>query len=164
MPGDTYCIDASSLIKLKQDFPRTVFPTVWERIEGLVSDGRLFAPIEVFNEIEKDDILGSWAKQRKTMFRPLDQAQADLAKEIVNDFPGLAKPGRFGPAADPFVVALTFLENEKQVKGLFDSPTRCIAVTDEGGGPQQIPAACRARKLTCVSLVGLFQNEGWVFR
>jgi len=58
MPGDTYCIDASSLIKLKQDFPRTVFPTVWGRIEGLVSDGHLFAPIEVFNEIEKDDILG----------------------------------------------------------------------------------------------------------
>jgi hypothetical protein len=31
MAGEIYCIDASSLIKLKQDFPRAVFPSVWKR-------------------------------------------------------------------------------------------------------------------------------------
>jgi hypothetical protein len=41
MAAEIYCIDASSLIKLKQDFPRAVFPAVWERVEQLVAAGRL---------------------------------------------------------------------------------------------------------------------------
>ncbi len=164
MPDDTYCIDASSLIKLKQDYPRKTFPTVWEKIEQLVNDGRLFAASEVFDEIKKDDVLGPWAKHRKrTMFRKLDVAQIAAAKTVVNRFPNLAKPGKFGPAADPFVVALAQVENQSFGSSLLSARRRCIVVTEEIG-PHKIPGACTAFKVSCTNLVGLFDGEGWVFR
>ena len=44
MARRNYCIDASSLLKMKEDFPRKVFPALWDRMEKLIKDGRLFAP------------------------------------------------------------------------------------------------------------------------
>jgi hypothetical protein len=46
MAADTYCIDASSLIKLKQDYRRNVFSGVWDKIEELAQADRLIAPDE----------------------------------------------------------------------------------------------------------------------
>ncbi len=74
MARRNYCIDASSLLKMKEDFPRKVFPALWDRMEKLIKDGRLFAPEEVFKEIESDDEISAWAVQQKIMmgtFGPL---------------------------------------------------------------------------------------------
>ncbi len=163
MSEANYCIDASSLIKLKQDFPPSVFPAVWEKVEELVGSGRLIAPDEVAKEIENDDALDPWAKRHKKMFRRLDQQQINLVKEIEERFPKLAKPGKFGPAADAFVVALARLENRPPAD-LFGSTPECVVVTEERGGPERIPGACSHYRIACVSLVELFQREGWVFR
>ena len=65
MADDTYCIDASSLINLKQYYRRKVFSGVWDKIEEMVRAGRLIAPDEVRREIEKDDLLGPWAKKKQ---------------------------------------------------------------------------------------------------
>jgi Domain of unknown function (DUF4411) len=54
MPRRAYSIDASSLLKLKEDFPRKVFPALWDRMEQLIKDGRMFAPEEALKEIELD--------------------------------------------------------------------------------------------------------------
>jgi len=161
--ASSYCADASSLLKLKQDFPRPSFPTLWDRIEQLVTDGRLFAPEEVFKEIENDDILASWAKQRKRMFREISEEIWEVARAVTKQFPGLAKPGKFGAAADPFVVALARCVNVSQASSLFEDKMECIVVSEEGGGAQQIPAACSAFDVSCVNLVGLIQRERWKF-
>jgi hypothetical protein len=163
MPGDKYCVDASSLIKMKQDYPRKVFPTLWEKMEELVRVGRLIAPDEVQKEIEKDDLWGPWAKQNKKMFKRPDQDQINAAKDVVTRFPSIAKPGKFGPAADPFVVGLVRLENKRLSDSLLDSRTRCAVVTEERG-PSRLPGACAQHKVTCITLVDLFQTEAWVFR
>ncbi len=163
MAADLYCFDASSIIRLKQDFPRKVFPTVWEKVEELIRAGRLIAPDEVFREIKKDDVLGPWAKRNKKMFRRADQEQIDAAKDVTSRFPSLAKPGKFGPAADPFVVGLAHLESQKLSSLLLQSGAKCIVVTEERG-PASIPGACTHFKLTCVSLVEVFERESWVFR
>jgi len=96
------------------------------------------------------------------MFRKLDQAQLEAAKDVTSRFPSLAKPGRFGPAADPFVVALAQLESQKLSGLLFAAQSRCVVVSEERG-PGKIPAACSHYNLTCVPLVDLFQREGWRF-
>jgi hypothetical protein len=44
MPRRAYSIDASSLLKLKEDFPRKVFPALWDRMEQLIKDGRILHP------------------------------------------------------------------------------------------------------------------------
>jgi hypothetical protein len=163
MADDLYCFDASSIIRLKQDFPRKIFPTVWEKVEQLIRAGRLIAPDEVFREVEQDDVLGPWGKQHKKMFRRADQQQIDAAKDVTSRFPGLAKAGRFGPAADPFVVGLAQLEAQKQSGSLYAPVGKCTVVTEERG-PASIPGACKHYHLPCISLVELFEREGWVFR
>jgi len=162
MAADLYCIDASSLIRLKQDYSRKVFPGPWDKIEELIPGGRLIAPDEVFREVEKDDVLGPWAKQHKKMFMRPDQEQIDAAKDVTGRFPSLAKPGKFGPAADPFVVGLAHLQSQKLSASLLEAELKCVVVTEER--PAGIPGACKHYKLTCVSLLGLFEREGSEFR
>jgi|DewCreStandDraft_5_1066085.scaffolds.fasta_scaffold00555_50 hypothetical protein len=162
MADDVYCIDASSLIKLRQDFRRSVFPTLWDKVEKLIQGGRLVAANEVLEEIKKDDVLGPWAKKNKKMFRKLDQKQVELAAEVAGKFRELAKPGRFGPAADTFVVALGSAQDQALSGSLLSSPSRCLVVTEERG-PNKIPGACKHYGVICVSLVDVFEREGWKF-
>jgi len=72
MASCRYCIDASSLLKLKEDYPRKVFRKLWENVEQLIADERLVAPEEVYREIEFDDELSPWAQQHKRMFKKID--------------------------------------------------------------------------------------------
>jgi hypothetical protein len=67
-----YCVDTSSLIAAWQErYPIENFPKFWDRMDGLIVDGRLVSPVEVFNEIKKrSDELHGWLKSRKdSMFR-----------------------------------------------------------------------------------------------
>jgi len=162
MPDDVYCADASSLIKLKQDFRRSVFPSLWERVEKLTHGHRLIAANEVLEEIKNDDVLGPWARKNKTMFRKLDQNQAGLATEVAARFPELAKPGRFGPAADTFVVALARAENQVSAGSLLPVGPQCVVITEERG-PRKIPGACQHYSVKCFTLIDLFEREGWQF-
>lgn len=162
MADDVYCIDASSLIKLKQDFRRNVFPTLWEKVEKLIQEGRLIAANEVYEEIKKDDVLGPWAIKNKKMFRQLDQKQVELATEVAGKFRELAKPGRFGPAADVFVVALALVQDPGLSGSLLSSPSSCVVVTEERG-PNKIPGACMHYNIICLTLIDLFEREGWKF-
>ena len=122
----------------------------------------MIAPDEVRREVEKDDLLGLWAKKNKKMFRKVDQEQIDTARDVTARFPNLAKPGKFGPAADPFVVALAHLEDRRRSRSLLQQESRCVVVTDERR-PHGIPVACKPYNLTCVTLVDLFDREGWEF-
>jgi hypothetical protein len=162
MADDVYCIDASSLIKLKQDFRRNVFSTVWDKVEKLIQEDRLVAPNEVLEEIKNDDVLGPWARKNKQMFKKLDQKLVERAGEVAGRFPELAMPGRFGPAADPFVVGLARVRDQDLSGSLLSSASRCMVVTEERG-TNRIPGACKHYGLTCVSLVDLFEREGWKF-
>jgi hypothetical protein len=163
MAAETYCIDASSLIKLKQDYPKKSFPGVWVKMSQLADSGRLISPIEVYKEIRRDDELLPWAKEFKKVFKRLDSEQIELVREIERRFPQLAKPGKFTAAADPFVVALAQLENRKATASLLKVQHSCCVVTEEGAGKQNIPAACAYYKVGCVTLVGLVAREEWVF-
>lgn len=162
MADDLYCADASSLLKLKQDFRRSVFPTLWERVEKLIRDGRLIAANEVLEEIKKDDVIGPWAKKHKKMFRKLDQKQIELAREVATRFQELAKPGRFGPAADPFVVALARAEGQASSSSLLPTTSQCVVVAEERG-PNKIPGACKHYSVECLTLLDVFEREGWKF-
>jgi hypothetical protein len=164
MGNDIYCIDSSSLIKLKRDYRPNVFRTLWEKVELLLNAGRLIAPIEVFEEVsKKDDDLARWAREnKKKLFKRLDQKQVDLATEVQGKFPALANPGTFGPAADSFIIALARVQEQNLTGQLISSPARCVVVTEERG-TGRIPGACNHYNLICLSLLELFEREGWEF-
>jgi hypothetical protein len=151
----TYCIDTSALIAAwSERYPIKRIPPFWNRLDDLVKDGRLVAPVDVRREIQKKaDGLHAWVSERKSMFVELEEPIQLRAKDLLRHFPWLLKnvPGK--SPADPFVVALA------QERGL-------TVITEEGRGgvkKPQIPFVCEARGVKCINLLGLLEEEDWVF-
>lgn len=69
MPGDVHCIDTSALIDVRRHYPNGAFG-VWPAIERLIADDRLFAPVQVLDELlQFDDELRPWLRRHRAMFR-----------------------------------------------------------------------------------------------
>lgn len=155
-----YCVDTSSLIKLK-DFERDVFKSVWDVVEELIRTGQMFAPHEVHRELRVgDDDIHKWAKQQSGLFVDLDDEQAAALRELESRFSAVADPLRTGPHADPMVVPLALCRSRA------NRATPLHVVTEErarGPGPTKIPNICQAYGLSCTNLVGVFRLEGRVF-
>ncbi|MBU1199228.1 MAG: DUF4411 family protein [Nanoarchaeota archaeon] len=95
MTSNCYIIDTSSLVKLNRENPLDVYPSVWKKLESLVTAGRLIAPKEVFNEInQNDDQLTKWAKLQRKMFKEATPKQIELVQQILNMHPSLIDADR----------------------------------------------------------------------
>ncbi len=160
MTQDVYCIDSSSLIKLVRDYPRRRFGTVWERLDQLVRTGRLIAPREVLKEaLQGEDELAPWAKQHRRIFQPVNEEQAQVVSQILENHVALIDPLSDSPQADPFVIALAKTRNQA---GLL--PARHVVVSEEGKQhPHKIPKVCAELGIGCIRLLELFEAEGWSF-
>ena len=110
-----YCTDTSALIELHATYGSDVFVSLWQKVAGLVKEGRLIAPREVLREIEKKDGLLKWVKKYRKIFREQEIEQVQRAQEILSHFPNLIDPAKEIPDADPFVVALAIIENTRRV-------------------------------------------------
>jgi Domain of unknown function (DUF4411) len=152
----SYAIDTSAILDgWVRYYPEDVFPSVWERLAGLVSAGRIVAPDEVREELKaKLDSAYKWAKGQAGLFVPLDAAVQAAATAVLKAHPKLIdnRPNRM--SADPFVVGLA------QVRGL-------TVITGERptNSPNRpnIPDVCRALNVPCFSMMDLFRAEKWVF-
>ena len=158
----SYCVDTCSLIELHRRYPRKVevFASLWEKVEALIENGRLFSPREVLRELEKqDDDVHNWAKNHKEIFVAPETNQLDRVKIILREHGNLVDPDKETPEADPFVIALAWARRE----ALF--PCDCYVVTEEtpagpGAGKTKIPNVCSAYGIPCIRLVTLFEQEG----
>lgn len=157
-PGYCYSIDTSALIDLKPYFP-DIFTSLWKNLENLISQERLFAPREVFEELKKkDDELFKWAKGHRRMFKDLDNAQMEQMRNILRDFPNFVDMNKTTPEADPFVIALaisegcTVIASEKPVN-LDVNPDAC----------PRIPDVCKKRNVKCITLEEFFREQKWEF-
>ena len=160
---DIYIIDTSSLIEMKNKYPQDVFPTVWQRMDELYRAGRLIAPLKVKEEI-KDDELIEWLKNKEKIFIKSDKEQCDIVKEILKNFPYLAKPEKpDAPNADPWIIALALeLKKEEQEKLLPEN--EYIIITEESKTkPNKIPGVCNHYDIKCINLLELFKEERWKF-
>ena len=150
-----YCIDTSSLIAAWQErYPIENFPSFWNKMDQLISDKRLIAPIEVLNEMKKrSDELHAWLKARPQMFRELDDAMQLEAVRVLTQFPRLVGERKLRTSADPFVVALARVEN-------------LSVVTDEkltgNANRTNIPDVCLSLAMTSMSVLDLIKAEKWV--
>ena len=151
-----YCIDTSALIAGWQErYPPENFPVFWRRVDELIADNRLTAPMEVLRETEKrSDELHGWLSARRQMFRELDDAIQIEAAGVLRQYPRLVGDRRLRTSADPFVIALA------RVAGL-------RVVTDEKptGNLQRpnIPDVCLALGMPpCMGLLDLIRAEKWV--
>jgi hypothetical protein len=159
-----YCIDTSSLIEMKDKYPMDVFKSLWTNMERLIKDGRLIAPVDVGEEIKQgDDELKKWVKSQKKLFVKHDKRQMERVKDVLKDYPFLAKSEKPGVSnADPWLIALSVVKNDKEKEELFQR--KYIVVTEESKmKPNRIPAVCRNYNIECINLLELFRKEGWEF-
>ncbi|HOV80291.1 MAG TPA: DUF4411 family protein [Bacillota bacterium] len=98
-----YCIDTSALIHgWRRDYPPDVFRSLWEQLDQLIRQGKLFSSVEVLLELERggDDIY-NWAKERKHIFLEADEEVQKALAALVNKFPSFMYPRtalmEFGP-------------------------------------------------------------------
>ena len=163
MTSNYYIIDSSSLIELNRHNPIDVFPTVWQKIESLISKGFLIAPKEVLYEIiERDDQLAKWAKNQDKLFREPTQKQIEILKEILKEYPSIVKEDRKHDA-DPWVIALAVemaTSSQKTLKLI-----KRIVVTEEKlrGNKVKIPFVCQKYNIEAIDIIDLFRIEGWKF-
>jgi hypothetical protein len=151
-----YCIDTSALIAAWQErYPIENFPPFWTRLDGLIIDGRLIAPMEVLREIgRRSDELHTWLSARKQMFRELEEAIQVEAAKVLAQFPRLVGERKLRTSADPFVIALARVENVQIVTD--EKPTGSLQRPN-------IPDVCTAwGMLPCMGLLQLIQAEKWV--
>jgi hypothetical protein len=146
-----YCIDTSALIAAWQErYPIENFPPFWNRVDSLITAGRLTAPVEVLRESgRRSDELHAWLNARKEMFRELE-----AAIQIEARFPRLVGERRLRTSADPFVIALARvmqmqIVTEEKPQGTLQRPN--------------IPDVCTALGMRpCMGLLELIRAERWV--
>ena len=76
IPGGGYSLDTSVFVNSwRRHYPPDAFPTVLERLSGLVSGGGGFASEEVREDLERqDDEVLAWVRERDAMFVSTDEA------------------------------------------------------------------------------------------
>lgn len=150
-----YCIDTSSLIAAwRERYPIENFPRFWDKIDDLISETRLIAPIEVLHETKKrSDDLHEWLKGRPSMFRELDAALQISAAQVLGQFPRLVGERKLRTSADPFVIALARVEKLEVVTD--EKPTFSPARPN-------IPDVCAALGIVNIGLLDLIRAEKWI--
>ena len=158
MAGVIYSIDTSALLHgWHRAYPPKRFPALWIKLDDLIEEGRLLATIEVLYELEKKaDEVFSWAKSRKdTLFRQIDDDVQDAVVGLMQDYPKLVDTAKGKSGGDPFVIA----------QALSAKPCHTVVTQEVGGSEQKpnIPWVCQAVGVLSINLLGLIDQEDWVF-
>lgn len=151
-----YCIDTSSLIASWQErYPIENFPAFWDKMNGLIEEGRLVSPIDVFHEIKKrSDELHAWLKIRKErLFLELDDPLQIEAAAVLAQFPRLVGERKLRTSADPFVIALARVAGHQLVTD--ENPTGKV-------NRPNIPDVCAALGMSTINILQLIRSEKWV--
>lgn len=151
-----YCIDTSALMDAwVRWYPRSVFPSLWIKMDELLVAGELVSSEEVYQELErKEDELFAWAKGRKQAFQPLTKDIQDRVKAILQKFPKLVDARTGKSFADPFVIATSQVLATCVVTG--ESPT------GKASRPK-IPDVCGHYGISCIGMVEMIRMKGWSF-
>lgn len=150
----TYSIDTSALLDgWRRHYPPDVFASIWERIDGLISDGKLCAIDEVRSELErKDDDVFRWAKSRENFFVPIDDDIQIQVARILRAHPRLVDQRKGRSGADAFVIALALRD-------------QAVVITAEQrsskAGIPKIPDVCDAMGVRSIGLLDFFRERAW---
>jgi len=164
---DIYCIDSSVWIKIKDEYPIDIFPSLWSNIIDLINKNRVITPKEVINEIFDEEIL-IWIKDYEDLFViDLNAKQIEKVKDVVRNFPDIVDYEKERPDADPFIIGLVLARKEEESTSLITINNVYIVVTDESptkrGYRKKIPYVCSQYGIECINLFQFFRREGWTF-
>jgi predicted nucleic acid-binding protein len=155
--GDSYIVDNNVLITLMAYHPqdRLAYQAIWDEIEFLIKQGRIFSTIVVYEEIMrylgKDDRLKKWARShKKRFFIPTNSEIFKLAQDVAKNFPDLLDKKKLQtgePDADPFLIALAKSEGAT------------IITQERKDLPNRIPMVAAHYKVKTIDLYEFFEER-----
>jgi hypothetical protein len=113
-----YVFDMNVFLTLGHYYPSR-FPSLWERIDTLVQDEKLFSVKEVKNELEVNchfDHIEKWILKNRHIFKTPTEKEYKIVAEIFKNtnYQGLVKRQNILkglPVADPFIIAFAKVHN-----------------------------------------------------
>jgi len=152
-----YCIDTSSILEwYVRTYPPSIFPSLPERMEALIANGRLRSPKAVMDEIRAGDDCHKWAKAQSALFVEESVSVQRLVLNLMATHHNPGKPLKGINGADPFVIAMAK-----------DGGDRWVVVADEHPGSlenRKIPFVCNHADVQCINFQSMMRAEGWQFR
>ncbi len=154
----TYVVDTSEWINLDKKYPSEIFPSLWNRIEDLISKEKIVSPNTVRDEIKQGhDGLEAWIRQHPKAFHSTDKLITQVQK-ILKDHQDLIKPDAHYESADPYIIALAI-----SIKNNLDGRSPIIVTDENAQRPSRIPYVSRIYGVSTCKLLGMFQREEWNF-
>jgi hypothetical protein len=146
-----YCVDTSAWLDgWQRHYPKDVFPSLWTRLDDLISGGQIISTEEVYIELQrKDDDLRKWMMSRKGMLVPLDEAIQNRAAALPREYPRLVDTLRGRSKADPFVIATAMERSATVVTG--------EVLTGRLDKPR-IPDVCRAKGIAWIGFLQMIRD------
>lgn len=146
-----YVFDSNIFINLQRRQPIDIYPSLWNKIGELMTEGIIVSSQEVYDEISiGGDELEKWAKERRQFFLPSEINVQNEVREILKKYRGLIEGGKKKNSADPFVIALA-KENS------------CKVVTEEvrtrSYSSPKIPDVCDHYQIKCLTFVEFAREE-----
>ena len=151
-----YCIDSSAWLDgWVRDYPRDVFPSLWEKLGEYIATGVLKCSEEVYVELKrKVDGLHEWLMARKAVFVTTDVEIQKRVAALLKEHPRLVDTIRGRSQADPFVIAVAEHLGAVVVTG--ETPRGNLDVP-------KIPDVCKARDIRCIDFLAMLRELGWKF-
>ena len=155
-----YVFDTSSFIVLSHYY-KDQFPSLWKKINNLVTTGKIVSVKEVLREIESysgESDLTKWVKKNKNIFKPMAEEESRIISEIFTSYPNFQnmvnqKAQLKGtPVADPFIV----------VKAIHIQGTVVSEETFQQDGIK-IPNLCKIQNVRCLKLKEFMKEQHWSF-
>ena len=152
----SFTLDTNILIRMANQYPREIFPSVWESLESLIDAGNACICEEVHEETHRGtDELYEWAKAQNDFICEVSSEEVDIAAEISEDYPDWVRETQ--NAADPFLIA------HAEVDGLTVVSDEREARPNTIPKNQKVPNVARARGVRTVNFFGMATELGWRF-
>ena len=149
-----YTIDTNVFIDLQRNYPRDIFPSVWESIEALVDQAEACICGEVLEEAKRgNDGLFEYLRDYDGFACETTEEELKVVAAIGVLYPDWVRQEQ--NAADPFVIA------HASVQG------RTIVTQENGAkaGPSnpKIPNVAAGMGVTSLRLFDFVRAQGWTF-
>jgi len=147
-----YIFDTSSFLSQKDNEPhrRHLFKNLWGEIDELIRQGCIVTCSEVKEEIKDEDII-EWFQSVNCQVLDINDAVQTNVIKVVTTRPELVDFKQVKSSCDAFIIATAMEYN-------------LTVVTEENKDSyKKIPQVCKDLGVKSIDIIGLCEEEGWLF-
>lgn len=149
-------LDANIIIYLQARYPRDIFSSLWNLIEGEIDLGNACICEAIFEELERGgDDLSKWAKSLNGFICDTTDAELVTVQTIAVDHPDWVQEQK--NAGDPFIIA----HGKEESRVVITDETRKGPNTIDKN--QKIPNIADEHRVECQSFFEYMRSQGWSF-